>query len=235
MGRAKDLTGMRFGRLTVLGLNEEESSKPRGKNGRKVRYYNCLCDCGNEKIIDGRRLTSENTKSCGCLHKEKSSDRMKNLNEKQWQDEEHIQAMRELSRERILKQWQDENFKQMEIDKGKKLIGKNNPNYNSNLTNEEREQGRNIDGYTEWRDEVKRLANFTCDICGDNRGGNLVSHHLDGYDWCKERRMDVTNGVCLCECCHKEFHHIHGYGDNTKEQYEQFKEHKQENSDSNVA
>ena len=54
----------------------------------------------------------------------------------------------------------------------------------------------------------------------------MNSHHLDGYDWCKERRIDINNGVCLCENCHKEFHKIYGYGNNTKEQYIEFKENK---------
>ena len=114
------------------------------------------------------------------------------------------------------------------------MVGELNPNYNSNLTNEERERSRNILGYNEWVYEVKERANFTCDCCKQRSGGRLCSHHLDSYNWCKERRIDVTNGVCLCESCHKEFHHIYGYGSNTKEQYEEFKESKQENTDSNA-
>ena len=32
----------------------------------------------------------------------------------------------------------------------------------------------------------------------------------------------MTNGVTLCEDCHKEFHKIYGYGNNTEKQYEEF-------------
>ena len=59
--RSVDLTGQKFGRLTVVRFGHKE-------NGRK--YYLCQCDCGNFKIVSNHSLKSGNTKSCGCLHKE---------------------------------------------------------------------------------------------------------------------------------------------------------------------
>ena len=102
------------------------------------------------------------------------------------------------------------------------LRGENNPNYDSTISEEEREIRRNFDGYAYWRREVFKRDNFTCRICGYRRGGNLNAHHLDGYNWCKEKRTDINNGVTLCDNCHKEFHKIYGLGNNTKEQYEAF-------------
>lgn len=221
-----DMMGLTFNRLTVIKRAENKGNKA---------YWICRCECGNiTKPICGKQLRNGRTKSCGCLQKEKARERYNKL----WEDEEHRNKISEQTKQ----QWQDEEYREHHIECTKKqwenedfrnkMSGENSPNYNSNLTEEEREKGRNIDGYTEWRDEVKRQANYTCDCCGKRGNGELHSHHLDGYDWCKERRIDITNGVCLCEDCHKEFHHINGYGDNTEAQYIEFKEYKQENSDS---
>lgn len=65
MGKVKDLTGQRFGRLVAI----EEAG--RNKFGKAI--WKCKCDCGTEKIISSINLTSGNTQSCGCLHKEISS------------------------------------------------------------------------------------------------------------------------------------------------------------------
>lgn len=54
----KDLTGERFGRLTVI--------RRTGKDERGV-LWECLCDCGNTKIVVGKNLRSGRTQSCGCL------------------------------------------------------------------------------------------------------------------------------------------------------------------------
>lgn len=54
-----DLTGKRFGKLVVLGLSD--TSTP------NLKRWECICDCGNKKIIQGNNLHSGNTKSCGCL------------------------------------------------------------------------------------------------------------------------------------------------------------------------
>lgn len=101
-----------------------------------------------------------------------------------------------------------------------KRSGKNNCNYNPNLTEKERLLGRKYNEYYNWRKTVFERDNFKCIICG--KGGNISAHHLDGYNWCKCKRTDVDNGVTLCENCHKKFHAIYGKGDNTKEQFEEY-------------
>ena len=57
-----DLTGQKFGRLTVLEIIPERRNK-------RI-YWKCQCDCGAIVEVDGNRLRSGNTQSCGCLHKE---------------------------------------------------------------------------------------------------------------------------------------------------------------------
>lgn len=68
-----DLTGNRYGRLTVIGREGSYTHK----GGSKSATWKCLCDCGNEVIVPTCRLKSGNTKSCGCFHKEKLADRNK--------------------------------------------------------------------------------------------------------------------------------------------------------------
>lgn len=60
--RQKDLTGQRFGRLTVV-----EPTPERGKNGATV--WKCRCDCGQETLAVATQLTQGYKKSCGCLGK----------------------------------------------------------------------------------------------------------------------------------------------------------------------
>lgn len=66
MGAFIDLTGMKFGRLVVLGLAYK---KPR-KRGGYAYYWRCRCECGKEKIVCGECLRGGNTKSCGCLRED---------------------------------------------------------------------------------------------------------------------------------------------------------------------
>lgn len=101
-------------------------------------------------------------------------------------------------------------------------IGEGNPYYNHNKTDEERETRREYTEYYSWRNEVYERDNYICICCGYDKGHNLNAHHLNGYNWDKEHRTDVNNGVTLCKNCHDKFHNIYGYGDNTKEQFEEF-------------
>ncbi|HDR8172030.1 TPA: HNH endonuclease [Bacillus thuringiensis] len=106
---------------------------------------------------------------------------------------------------------------------GKQRFGKENPNYNPDKTDEDRNNGRLIEGYGIWRRKVYERDNFICQCCGYSKGGTLIAHHLDGYSWCVEKRTDVDNGVTLCETCHNKFHAIYGLRNNTKEQFITYK------------
>lgn len=61
----RNLTGMRFGRLAIVG----PAPGRRGKN----LCWNCLCDCGVNIVVVTGSLTSGNTKSCGCLARDTKS------------------------------------------------------------------------------------------------------------------------------------------------------------------
>lgn len=61
MAKFKDLTGQKFGRLTVLSRAENS------KDGST--RWNCECDCEKHTqiVVDSRNLKTGHTKSCGCL------------------------------------------------------------------------------------------------------------------------------------------------------------------------
>ncbi|QEA31874.1 alcohol dehydrogenase [Secundilactobacillus malefermentans] len=59
-----DLTGQKFGRLTVI--------EPHGHSKNGNQRWLCQCKCGNMKVVDGYRLRHGTTLSCGCLRNEVS-------------------------------------------------------------------------------------------------------------------------------------------------------------------
>ena len=58
MGKLIDLTGQTFGTLTVI---ERDYDNQKGGHA----YWRCKCECGREVTIEGYRLRSGNTKTCG--------------------------------------------------------------------------------------------------------------------------------------------------------------------------
>lgn len=62
MNKMQDLTGQKFGRLTVLGKTENK------KYGKIL--WDCQCECGNHKETISSCLRNGDVKSCGCLQRE---------------------------------------------------------------------------------------------------------------------------------------------------------------------
>jgi hypothetical protein len=58
-----DLTGQRFGRLTVV--------RHAGKSAHGSIMWKCQSDCGKRKTIAGSSLRRGLTRSCGCLFSER--------------------------------------------------------------------------------------------------------------------------------------------------------------------
>lgn len=82
--------------------------------------------------------------------------------------------------------------------------------------------------------EVLYRDNFTCQMCKRTiKESKLVVHHLNGYNWSVKQRYDSSNGICLCEDCHKEFHKYYGYGYNVVVQYKHWL--KMKNNNYNLA
>jgi len=97
------------------------------------------------------------------------------------------------------------------------------PQWNHSLTNEERILRRGYSEYQEWVKSVLKRDDYTCQCC-EKRGGKLNVHHLNSYANFPELRLDINNGVTLCEKCHSNqyensFHRIYGTHNNTKKQF----------------
>ena len=79
MGNFVDMSGWKMwehgvpdSRIIVL----KRAKDKRYENGRRVVKWECRCSCGSNKVIlsTTRDLTSGHTKSCGCLHSEKTRE-----------------------------------------------------------------------------------------------------------------------------------------------------------------
>lgn len=67
-----DLTGKKFGRWTVIKLHHKKQLfNKEGIRKRYLYYWLCKCDCGTERAVLGNSLTTGQTKSCGCLKRER--------------------------------------------------------------------------------------------------------------------------------------------------------------------
>lgn len=58
--KSNDLVGRRFGKLVAVEKLDESNKFNR-------ILYRCRCDCGNEIIVPSSSLTTDHTRSCGCI------------------------------------------------------------------------------------------------------------------------------------------------------------------------
>lgn len=60
-----DITGRRFGRLTVLGFSHVGETR--------YAQWICACDCGARTVVGGDKLRRGATASCGCIRRERAA------------------------------------------------------------------------------------------------------------------------------------------------------------------
>lgn len=64
MAKLIDITGNKYGRLTVIGRDTERKTN-------SGSYWLCQCECGNIKSVKSSSLRRGEIESCGCLRNEK--------------------------------------------------------------------------------------------------------------------------------------------------------------------
>ena len=226
----KDIKGLKFNRLTVLSDT--------GKRSHSHIVWECICECGGVARVTANALIKGNTKSCGCL-----TDEKRRMNSKKRIVNRIGETVGRLTILKRIGVEGKETFWECSCKCGKlttvsnsniaskktrscgclfkEMVGDNHPNYNFRLTEKEREKHRYELGGNNgkcWRQDVFKRDNYTCTVCGQI-GGKLNAHHLDGWNWCVDKRYDVKNGMTLCQECHSGFHRVFGNGDNTREQF----------------
>lgn len=86
----RDLTNQKFGKLTVIKLDDEYNNQRINKNLHIKQI--CQCDCGNIVSVLGTNLTRLHTTSCGCANRSIGEENIEKLLK-----ENHINYAREYS------------------------------------------------------------------------------------------------------------------------------------------
>jgi len=119
--------------------------------------------------------------------------------------------------------WHD---KQSRLLKGRQQFGEENPNWKGGITSENHRIRTSVE-YIDWRNKVLERDKFTCQCCGDNRGGNLQAHHIENFADNRDLIFDLDNGITLCNNCHNpseigSYHNICGVKNNNLVQLTNF-------------
>lgn len=76
MGKHRDITGIKFGKLTAIKRVDDGIS-----SGKSIQRWLFKCDCGNEKIIRKINVINNGHTSCGCarFYKDRTRPNFNNL------------------------------------------------------------------------------------------------------------------------------------------------------------
>lgn len=214
MVAARELSGIRFGRLTAI--------QPIGNRCGQI-LWDCVCDCGTSRQIMTSQLTCGKTKSCGCLRKEKAGK----LNKKDLFGKKfgRLTVIAENKRSRcgdIL--WncscicgktanvatrdlisghtrscgclQKQHAKKHILKLNKKQRGKNHPCWRGGIN-----RPYPLTWTPSFRTKIRKTFGYKCAIC-QKPGIGLDIHHIDeNKENCKKNNL-----IVLCRKCHRRVH-----------------------------
>lgn len=224
--------GLTFGRLKVIKLIWIQLSPV--KRRRKAQ---CQCDCGTECLVNPTELEMGDTRSCGCFRRERTIERcLEDLTGKRFG--------KLIATERVIKRgksyWRcrcdcggDAEVYISKLTTGEtrscgcicRAKGKDHFNWDVTIPEQDRLMKRGSVKnplYEEWRKKVYQRDGYTCQLTGQR--GDLVAHHLYAWNRYPDKRYDPDNGVTLLASVHRTFHRLYGRGDNTREEFDEFKE-----------
>lgn len=230
--RKIDLIGQKFGRLHVL----EEG----GRDKLGDILWACQCECGNKCNVTGERLRSGATQSCGCYNKERLTEALKiDLIGRKFN---RLTVLEDVGRKNNRVLWKCQcdcgnivNVVSDSLQSGNtQSCGCYHKERISETTSRELhynwkggiaplyEAIRACTQYRNWRTTVVTRDRYTCQYCGDSRGGNLHAHHIIFFSTIMEAHnistlkeaaaceilWDISNGLTLCQACHKQAHYM---------------------------
>ncbi|NCC85440.1 MAG: hypothetical protein EOM03_15120 [Clostridia bacterium] len=216
------LVGLRFGRLQVLSFSHISS------HGQS--HWNTVCDCGNKQIVSGTNLTRGLSQSCGCYQKERASQthRAKLLGKRfgrlkvlsfHHTDKEGAAYWKVICRCGNTGIVLGKNLLRGDTTScgcyAKELLrakrGRKNPNWNPQLTEEDRGR-RRLGSPTQiaWKtvaQKVRTRDKFLCCSCGKK---GVSVHHIIPWASSPGLRFDPANLITLCRECHRQLHALYG-------------------------
>jgi hypothetical protein len=110
-------------------------------------------------------------------------------------------------------------FKSRKITWADKLRGENSGTWKGGI-NPINDTIRKSAEYKEWRRKVFERDNYTCKKCKKN-SGTKNAHHIKNFSDDK-KNFKISNGITFCLRCHRLFHKIYGFKNNTLLQVKEF-------------
>lgn len=216
MSKMSDLTGKIFNRLTVVSYSHTHQGNS---------YWLCKCECSNETIVAGCKLTTSSTKSCGCLN----NDRFQNL---------VGQTFGKLSVLSLAYREDRKSFFNCACSCGNNTIVrsdllKSGHTSSCGCYHSERISGFNSHfwkgGVTDYNEKQRKSPDYRkvrysiikrdkkCKVCSSDK--NLRVHHLSSFATDEQNRLNPNNLVTLCLTCHLDFHKKYGKTGNSYYQF----------------
>lgn len=217
-----NLTGKKFGKLTVLKLHES--------GDYKLTKWTCICECGNEKNYINSQLTTGKITSCGCEYKNKDKTRINLIGNvygrltviKKSEKQSMWLCKCECGNEKIV--YSSSLYSGASKSCGclriEKMSGDNSKFWKGGINNINRVYRTRHKGvFGAWSMKIRK-RDKVCQKCESNE--KLNAHHIFNYDSYPEKALDLDNGITLCEKCHKKFHKLYGKKENNNKQLKEF-------------
>ena len=188
-----------------IGFKHSEESKAKIKESlaarKVVRVYTCpYCNSeftgGPKSKFCSRQCANKFNNSTGRPHTEQSKHNIakSRMGDANWSKKPEVRAKISAAK------------------KGKILLhmrGKKHPwnakelnhNWKGGITPENIRIRTSVE-YAEWRRKIYERDSYVCKECGQV-GGKLNAHHIKSFSEHPDLRFDISNGVTLCESCHK--------------------------------